>query len=127
MTVNDAEGIYEASVRPRMRFVPLKTEEQQDIVALHRARDVLLRQRTQLVNQLRGLLAERGHVAAQGRKSLMAFVEEILGQENALTPMFRETVVELKERLVDLDKHRLNYDQKIRRLSREHETCVRLD
>ena len=56
----DAEAICEAVTRPTMRFVPVKSAEQQAALALHRTRDLLVRQRTQLVNMLRGLLAEFG-------------------------------------------------------------------
>ena len=56
----DAEAICEAVTRPTMRFVPVKSVEQQAALALHRARDLLVRQRTQLVNMIRGLLAEFG-------------------------------------------------------------------
>ena len=54
----DAEAICEAARRPSMRFVPLKTAEQQSALMMHRARDLLIRQRTMLVNALRGHLAE---------------------------------------------------------------------
>jgi transposase len=57
----DAEAICEAVSRPHMRFVPLKTVENQDIQAIHRLRRRLIKERTALVNQIRGLLAERGH------------------------------------------------------------------
>jgi len=57
---NDAEGICEAVTRPSMRFVPVKTPEQQDLLALHRVRAQLVKTRTALANQMRGLLAERG-------------------------------------------------------------------
>ena len=56
----DAEAICEAVTRPTMRFVPIKSVEQQAALALHRARDLLVRQRSQLVNMVRGLLAELG-------------------------------------------------------------------
>src|SRR4051795_12586842 len=56
----DAEAICEAVTRPTMRFVPIKSVEQQAALALHRTRDLLVRQRTQLVNMIRGLLAEFG-------------------------------------------------------------------
>lgn len=62
----DAEAICEAAQRPRMRFVPVKDEEQQASAVVFRARDLLVRQRTQLVNALRGLLAEYGWVAPKG-------------------------------------------------------------
>jgi transposase len=57
---NDAQAICEAVARPSMRFVPLKSEAQQDIQALHRVHEQLLKSRTALVNQVRGLLGERG-------------------------------------------------------------------
>ena len=73
---NDAEAICEAVGRPSMRFVPIKTVEQQNIQALHRIRTELVRQRTAKVNQIRGLLGEYGIVARQGvavlRKALFA-------------------------------------------------------
>jgi transposase len=62
----DAEAICEAVTRPTMRFVPIKTAEQQSVVMLHRSRDLLVRQRTMLVNALRGHLAEFGVVGAKG-------------------------------------------------------------
>ena len=62
----DAEAICEAVKRPSMRFVPVKTVEQQSALLMHRARDLLVRQRTMLANALRGHLAEFGLIAAQG-------------------------------------------------------------
>jgi len=62
----DAAAICEAVTRPTMRFVAIKTEEQQGVLFLHRARDLIVRQRTQLSNMLRGLLGEFGIVIAQG-------------------------------------------------------------
>ena len=57
---NDAEAICEAVTRPTMRFVSVKSPEQQAALALHRTRSLLAKQRTQLVNMIRGLLAEFG-------------------------------------------------------------------
>jgi transposase len=62
----DAEAIFEAAIRPTMRFVPVKSTGQQDIQLLHRARERLVRQRTALINHTRGLLAEYGVVLPQG-------------------------------------------------------------
>src|SRR5271157_4922458 len=62
---NDAEAICEAVTRPSMRFVPLKSAAQHEVQALHRVREQLLKSRTALVNQARGLLAEHGIVAPQ--------------------------------------------------------------
>jgi len=73
----DAAAICEAVTRPSMRFVPVKTEEQQAALTVHRARDLLIRQRTQLTNALRAHLAEFGIVAEQGREGLNKLVEII--------------------------------------------------
>lgn len=75
----DAEAICEAVTRPTMRFVAVKSTEQQGVLALHRTRDLLIRQRTMLSNALRGHLAEFGFIAAQGisgTTKLMMVVEE---------------------------------------------------
>ena len=71
----DAAAICEAVTRPSMRFVPIKTEEQQAALAVHHARDLLIRQRTKLTNALRAHLAELGIVAATGREGLAQLVE----------------------------------------------------
>jgi len=62
---HDAEAICEAVSRPNMRFVPVKGIEQQDIQSLHRARELLVKQRTALSNQIRGLLGEYGLIVAR--------------------------------------------------------------
>jgi transposase len=75
----DAEAIAEAVTRPTMRFVGIKTVDQQAALMLHKARDLLVRQRTMLINALRGHLTEFGLVAAKGPagvQSLLAVVEE---------------------------------------------------
>jgi transposase len=61
----DAAAICEAVTRPSMRFVPVKTEEQQSALTMHRVRELLIRQRTQLINAVRGHLAEFGLVGPQ--------------------------------------------------------------
>src|SRR6266566_1814055 len=66
----DAAAICEAVGRPRVRFVTIKTEQQQALAGIHRVRDLLMKQQTMLRNQLRGLMAEFGVVAAQGRRGL---------------------------------------------------------
>ena len=63
---NDAEAIAEAAQRPTMRFVPIKSIEQQDVQNFHRQRELIKKERTALVNQTRGLLAEYGVVIHQG-------------------------------------------------------------
>lgn len=67
----DAEAIFDAASRPTMRFVPVKTEAQQDLQSLHRVRDRLIAQRTSLINHMRGLLAEYGLVYPKGAALLL--------------------------------------------------------
>jgi transposase len=70
----DAEAICEAVQRPTMRFVPVKSIEQQSVLMLHRARDLLIRQRTMLANALRSHFAELGIVVALGTASLLKLI-----------------------------------------------------
>ena len=83
----DAEAICEAVRRPTMRFVPVKSAEQQSRLMLHRTRDLLIRQRTQLINALRAHLAELGIVAAQGNAGLKELLKIIAGERDARLPV----------------------------------------
>ena len=82
----DAEAICEAVTRPTMRFVPVKTAEQQAVLMLHRTRDLLVRQRTMLVNALRGHMAEMGIIAPQGISRVGDLVAALLGEDEAQLP-----------------------------------------
>src|SRR4028119_1708212 len=82
----DAEAICEAVTRPTMRFVPVKTPEQQAVLVLHRTRDLLVRQRTMLVNALRGHMAEFGIVAPQGISRVAGLVALLMGEDEATLP-----------------------------------------
>jgi len=82
----DAAAICEAVTRPSMRFVPIKSVEQQSMLMLHRARDLLIRQRTQLINALRAHLAELGLVAAKGREGLHQLVAVVTECGNERLP-----------------------------------------
>jgi len=79
----DAEAIAEAATRPTMRFVGLKSEEQLDLQMLHRARDRLVGARTALINQLRGVLLERGIVFPRGRRKLELRLEAMMAEDAA--------------------------------------------
>jgi transposase len=81
----DAAAICEAVTRPSMRFVPVKTVEQQAVLVLHRARDLLVRQRTQLINALRAHLAEIGLVAAVGVGGLQSLIAIVHNEDPART------------------------------------------
>jgi transposase len=86
----DAEAIAEAASRPTMRFVALKTEDQQARAMIFRTRDLLVRQRTQLINALRGHLAEHGVVAAQGIAHLRRLQQAIEDEQTGLPQVVRE-------------------------------------
>jgi transposase len=79
----DAEAICEAVGRPSMRFVAIRSQAQQDMMALHRVRSLLIRERTALMNEMRGLLAECGVVAAQGATVLRRLIATILADMTA--------------------------------------------
>ena len=83
----DAEAICEAVRRPTMRFVQIKSVEQQGQLMLHRARDLLMRQRTQLINALRAHMAELGIVAAQGREGVKELLKIIASEQDARLPV----------------------------------------
>ena len=102
----DAEAIAEAATRPTMRFVALKSEAQLDVQTLHRVRDQLVGERTALMNQVRAILLERGHVVAQGRAKLAACLAALLDTRagSSLTPRMRTLVAEVRERWQGLDR-----------------------
>jgi transposase len=83
----DAEAICEAVRRPTMRFVQVKSAEQQGRLMQHRARDLLLRQQTQVINGLRAHLAELGIVAAQGREGLNDLLAIIADEKDERLPI----------------------------------------
>lgn len=103
----DAEAICEAVTRPTMRFVPIKTEEQQSVLMVHRTRDLLMRQRTMLINAIRSHLAEFGIVAGVGRngiEKLLTLIAE--GEDNRVPPAARDCLVALAAQL-DLTKRQI--------------------
>jgi len=101
----DAEAICEAVRRPNMRFVPVKTEEHQAVLSLHRARQGFVRQRTAQANQIRGLLAEYGVVIPQGIRHIGQCLPEILEDaDNALPGLFRQLLRQLGEHLKTLTR-----------------------
>ena len=82
----DAAGICEAVGRPHMEFVPVKSVEQQSVVMLHRVRDLLVRQRTMLINALRGHLGEFGLVFGQGKGNFAKLVACLDGEDGEALP-----------------------------------------
>ncbi len=124
----DAEGCCEAVGRPNMHFVPVKSEEQQSIVALHRARYLLMRQKTQTANSIRSLCAEFGVVAPKGRVSLRDLFRTITNENDtglpagarlALSPLVYQ-FEQLLQGIAVLDKQIIAH-------ARSDENCRRLD
>jgi transposase len=125
---NDAMGIAEAGQRPNMRFVPIKTIAQHDIQMVHRLRERLVKNRTALVNQIRGLLAEYGIVIKKGVASVRSELPGILeAAENTLSIMARESFAVLYEELLELDNKHRACEKKIIEINRSHDVCKRLD
>lgn len=124
---NDAAAIAEAASRPDIKCVPIKTLEQQDILLLHRARELAVKQRTAQSNQIRGLLAEYGIVLPQGIKHIYARLPEILEDgDNPLTPMARAIFNEFYETLRTLDEKIDSLDTQIHAIAKNDERCKRL-
>jgi transposase len=124
----DAEAICEAMSRPSMRFVGVKTVDQQDLQAVHRVRQALIRERTAKGNQIRGLMYERGIVAPPEMSALRRAVPEWLEDaENALTSRFRTLLAGLYDDLRRLDERVHELDQELLAIAREHEPVRRLE
>src|SRR3990167_9872231 len=90
---NDAEAIVEAASRPRMRFVPMNNEAEQDVRSIHRIRSRFIRDRTSLVNEIRGLLYEYGIFHAKGMIKIEKYLAEVSGDTDCklkLTATMRE-------------------------------------
>jgi transposase len=124
---NDAEAICEAVGRPNMRFVPVKSVEQQDLQALHRVRSGLVKERTAKVNQVRGLLGEYGLVIGQGVAQVRRRLPELLEDaENGLSRPARELFADLHEQIVKLDEQVAAYPSKIERICQASAACRKL-
>ena len=111
---NDAEAICIAARQPHIPFVPKKTVEQQDIQALHRARQRMVNHRTAVVSQIRGLLLDRGFAIAKSITRARRAIPGILADlKNELTAMAREALSELYDLFRDLDRRIASFDNKI--------------
>jgi transposase len=100
----DAEAICEAAQRPTMRFVPVKSREQQASAVTFRTRDLLVRQRTQVINAIRGHLAEYGWVAPKGVGHVERLIDRLRDPEADLPEAARLGLEMLVEALADLDR-----------------------
>ncbi len=123
----DAEAICEAVTRPTMRFVPIKSVEQQAVLALHSARQGFVKARTAQANQIRGLLAEFGIVIPQGIAHIATRLPEILEDgENGLPGDFRHLIERLGDHLKELDRQAQELEVQIQLWHRSHAESQKL-
>jgi transposase len=123
----DAEACCEAVQRPGMRFIPVKSVQQQTAMALHRVRDHLVRQRTGTINALRGHLAEHGVVASTlrgGLNRLFAVVET--DEDQGLPTVMKELLRVLVAEIRDADARIAALDRRLKNSAKENEACRRL-
>jgi transposase len=124
----DAEAICEAVTRPNMRFVPIKSREQQAALSMHRARDLLVKQRTQLINMMRGLLAEFGIDIPDGLERALLMARQVVdgavlgvpGEAGGIVLMLSQQALSTHAQLREIDRalaslHRI--DDMARRLA----------
>jgi transposase len=123
----DAEAIAEAVQRPSMRFVPLKTEDQLDLQALHRVRDRLVSRRTSVINQIRAFLLERGITFRQGRlylrKNMPAILEDA---EVTLSPRMRDILHDLWREWISVEAQIDHASNEIENIAKQDPACRRL-
>ena len=123
----DAEAIAEAVQRPRMRFVPIKTEEQLDLQALHRVRERWVMRPTAVVNQIRSLLLERGLTLPKGRSHVEGVLARIVEDADLkLSGSFRVLLAQLGVELDQLSGRIAEMDAVIEQRAHEDEACRRL-
>ena len=125
---NDAEAICEAVARPNMRFVPVKTSEQQTVLALHRARTGVMKARNAQANQIRGLLGEFGIVLPQGIGQLRRRLPEIVeDSKNGLPGLMRTLLRRLLAQLQQLDQQVLELEREIVLWHRQNDDSRQLE
>ena len=123
----DAEAIAEAVGRPSMRFVPIKTDDQLDLQSLHRVRERWVGRRTAVINQIRGLLLERGITIRKGRRYIEESLPGILEDaDNKLSGALRVLLTELQREMQYLDRQVEESDRLILRIAGDLEACRRL-
>jgi len=120
---NDAEAICEAVGRPNMRFVPVKSAEQQAVLALHRTRQGFITERTAVINRIRALLTEFGVVLPQRAEAVR---HQALGYAEALPLLARRMLEDLRAHLTLLDERIMLYDREIEAFAKQNEPTRRL-
>ncbi|SIS95514.1 Transposase [Paracoccus saliphilus] len=122
----DAEAICEAATRPTMRFAPVKSEETQGAAMVFRVRELLIRQRTQAINALRGHLSEFGQVVPQGASNASKLIAIVEDPERGLPADAVPTLKVLIAALAQLEAEIVKLDAEISRRARENEVARRL-
>lgn len=123
---NDAAAICEAISRPGMRFVALKSEAQQTLQAEHRVRARIIRERTALCNEIRGLLSEFGLVLPVGINHVRKILPEILSQQEQWNDRFIRLLCELSEEMQMLDERISRHDRRLQQAARDDIRIKRL-
>lgn len=123
----DAEAIVEAMQRSRTLFVPVKSEAQQELQILHRIRERRVKQKVQIVNQLRAILGEFGIVSRTGNAALRTLIRSALStEESGLSSGMQSLVMELSEELTEQEHLILRDDERLTALAKSDEVCRRL-
>ena len=122
----DAEAICEAAQRPTMRFVAVKSEARQASAVIFRTRDLLVRQRTQLINALRGHLAEYGRIAPQGPSHVEQLIDEIEDAASGIPEAARNCLIYLVAALRELEEKITALDKQIAARAKQDDTARRL-
>ena len=120
---NDARGINEAVTRPDMKFVSVKTIEQQDILLLHRARELIMKQRTAQANQIRGLLMEYGVVIPQGICNVKILLEILENNQEKLTTRSLGIFKQLYEQFKIYNDQMEIYDKQLEQIVEQDSVC----
>lgn len=124
----DAEAICEAVTRPNMRFVPIKSEEQQSVLVLHRSRDLLTRQRTMILNAIRAHFAEFGITAAQGPRKVAELVVRLRGDDTlGLPEIARSALLALATQLDSLAAEVRKIERQLTAWHRQNAASQRLE
>jgi len=124
---NDAEAIAEAASRPSMNFVPIKKVEQQDIQSLHRVRSRIVKNKTALINEIRGLNLEYGVTIPRGAQNVKKILRLIIDDNsNELTLSARELMEDLYVELQETEERLKNINNKIKLICKENELCQRI-
>ena len=125
---SDAEAICEAVIRPTMRFAPIKSAEQQSVLMLHRARELLVRQKTMLINALRGHCGELGIIVAQGASKISELIVMIEDPDDVRFPaLAREALMALTAQLRMVQSQILDLEKELKAWHRASEDSCRLE